>query len=252
MDISDIGGQGCLGTGTNTPAANFVGINVLTVTCPFADATTTAYDIQMVQGAGASTVVPPYTVDFKVDGVTIPELSGEMQPVVANDLTGVTVNQRNFRFTNDNMQGTPPVVTELFPAPSGGFLEIVVTPTGTGDGYALAIVREPANIGGTGCAVTTVAGTPGPATPATDTQTLGCAFYGVGVTDMAGYEFTLTVTDAGSDTILDGYTVTTRFNGVQVSERVVDMAAAGVATFPITETIKYRIDSPTGPLIALP
>ena len=236
MVISNAGVGTCDDTLTNNPDANFPGISLLEYKCQFADASANDFDIQMVQTMDTGPILP-YTVDFKVDGVTIPELSGEMQPVDAPLFTATDLT-RNFRFTNNNMRNTV-VIKELDPAPSGDFLRIAVSSDATDDQFTFAIIRQPGNIGGTDSCTAPATGAAG--------LSLDCDFFAVGDFSMAAYEFTLDVA-AGGTAGFDEYTITTTFNGVQVAQQTVEASA----TAPPTQTFKFRVDSPSGPLIVLP
>ena len=232
-------------------------VTTITATCPFGPtvvtgdaATSMIYDLLVTETLRGGRV--PYTVDFQVDGVTVPELSGVMQPVEnAANVPGVLATRRNFRFTNDGMRNNVGD-TELSPAPSEEFLRIVVERLTTGpmgDTYDLVASLQPNDINNeasTACFSTT-SGTPAA------TSTVTCPFFA----DVSGgspdYQFTLTVTDvAGDDS--DGYMITTFLNSVQISSEMVENSPSIVGGAGATGTVvyNYRIDNPTGPLIPYP
>ena len=141
MTITNPGGQPCNAPAvtTGSPAGT-----IITATCEYVGAiANTQYDLGVVQEAnGASGEFFPYTVDFMVDGVTVPELSGEMQPVAAAVAVDVAEGSRNFRFTNDNMRNTV-ADTELAPVRRDMFLAFdLVTPANPVDQFALTTVGD--------------------------------------------------------------------------------------------------------------
>ena len=72
---------------------------LLNIRCSFVQTATSAgdfFDFQVTQTpSGASNMRYEYTMDFKVDGETVRDLSGTMQPV-EGDTFGGTAGQRNF------------------------------------------------------------------------------------------------------------------------------------------------------------
>ena len=140
----------CMGdllAGVSRAAGN--GITTGTLTCRYIDATApNIYDITLSQSVG----MLPYTVDFKVDGVTVPELSGEMDPgPAANDIPlGLTIGTRFFRFTNDAMRNTV-ADKELEPARVDVFLgfELLADPVPADDFSLTTISTLPNDISGT-------------------------------------------------------------------------------------------------------
>ena len=126
------------------PANNNVNTVTISIVCNFDNTALAAnpYAITVTQAAGGGSGNRfPYTVDFKVDGETVPELSGLMQPVEA-PLFGGTPGERTFRFTNEGDRAA--VVTELEPTFNGNFLTFEVT--STGDTTDLTILQEPRQI----------------------------------------------------------------------------------------------------------
>ena len=107
---------------TMTPNSNDQPVTY-TVICDFVNAVPAApYDIQVNQNSGQTTFFPPvYVVDFKVDGETVPELSGLMNMNLDYTPGSIVDGQRNFRFTNLNERNSV-ADTELAPSREDTFL----------------------------------------------------------------------------------------------------------------------------------
>ena len=90
-------------TGTTVTSVStegtLAGVTLLNIRCSFVLTATSAgdfFDFQVTQTpSGASSIQYEYTMDFKVDGETVRDLSGTMQPV-EGDTFGGTAGQRNF------------------------------------------------------------------------------------------------------------------------------------------------------------
>ena len=197
--LSGAGVSACTFTAATIPAG-YTGIVDGTLTCPFADASAgTPFDILATDVGGTN----PYPIDFKVNGVTVPELSGEFEPVTGTT-GGLTATQRNFLFTNDGATGNVVEAAVDPPTAEALFTLTVVPPGTTDDTLALTILDEPTVGTDTSCVL---------ASPA-----VTCA-YGTGA---FAFNLQVTVVDA-TPMGLDGYDVDVSIGGTTV--KIVAVAA---------------------------
>ena len=251
MTTSDRSGLAtvCVGTGTVTPGNNNIKPVVVTIMCSFEDATApTVYDIQVEQEANSAGLdsLFSYTVDFQVDGNTVPELSGEMQPVVGSSGVNVLSGQRNFRFTNSGMRNIA-VDTELDPARSDMFLAFeLVTPASPVDQFALTTAGDlPLDITG---AARIVCAAEENAMAFPDTR-FGCPIYGDENKGVAEYRFYLAVKRPNQSTSpLSSFDINLLSNGVEIPGGPVYTGTQDSAFF---QTFLIRSDSSDGPIILL-
>ena len=209
----------------------------------------TPYVIQVVQAQNAAGAPPlslgfvPYTVDFKVDGDTVPELSGTMSVVDGPFFLG-TANTRTFRFTNEG--GRSVVDTELEPEKGGDYLDFILTEVGGGttDTYEITPLAQPTDITTMRADVCGAIDTPItlPAGPAF------CPLYADNVDGAFEYRFTLEASAAVEELI--GFDLDIASNGVVIpgGPEVTPMSGSNlfVATFMI------RGDGPdTAPTVVL-
>ena len=236
--------NGCVGTGGGPTSGSFAGAT-LTVTCPFASTVgLDPYGLLVIQSTPGGGDRFPYTVDFKVDGVTIPGLSGTMQPVEA-PLFDADDGTRFFRFRNDGMQGTIPTATELEPAKGGDFLSFVMPISGTNDLYEITPLAQPTALDGSTvntCGDTDVA-IALPAGPAK------CEFY---ANDNAGapeYRFYFTAKgDETTSATLEPFRLNVLSNGIVIPGGPVVIPQHPTDNF-LAKTFLIRADSGDGPII---
>ena len=239
-----LSGGAPLGTLT-APVQGSTNTFTFTVVCDAVAATANDYDItvaQVVNTAARGGGLPdglnrlfPYTVDFKVDGATVPELSGTMS----------AVSPRNFRFTNDSVGGevvrpSVPADTELNPAKGGNFLEFSLV--AGGDTYEVTTLTQPLPIiGSTGPC------TPATATPLTLAPAVTCPFFADDANGDSLYEFLFNIQGAGP---LGAFDIEISSNGVVIPGG--PQSAALTTTNELFQVVAYRATSADGPLVRVP
>ena len=254
MTITNTGPATCTlanGMNLNTlsqPAAGSANTVAITVICPFRNsAAASPYAITVLQGLNSATGPPAglnrlfeYTVDFKVDGETVPELSGKMQPVQSTLFSGTT-GRRIFRFTNDNMRLTV-TDTELEPAKGGDFLQFVRISPGNAATANLVRVDQPDGLVTGDNDICGATGT----TQNLLTADVSCPYYADNAAGAPEYNFFLQI-DAGANTALGAFHINILSNGVEIP---------GGPNFPgsmftnsLFQNLVFRADSADGPVI---
>lgn len=220
-------------TATCTPPGPFTGVantvNTATIVCTPANAATTPYTVTIGQSAPVD-----YTVDFKVDGTTVPELSGTMSAVASRD----------FQFTNEFdgvnvVRPSTPTDTQLNPAKGGDFLSFALTVPTTGDTYALEALEQP-----TGIAASPVSC---PTGSSDLTAAFVCPFYADNVDGAFEYRlfFSATAADAALFELLE-FDLDISSNGVILPGG--PQIAAGSGETALFTTFLIRADSGDGPV----
>ena len=198
-----------------------------------------------------------YTVDFKVDGETVPELSGEMKTFETIFSPTVTTSEiRSFWFTNNVYPdgATPGATNEVFvpgapqdtqlnPAKGGNFLEFVLDNDG-GDTYQITPLEEPLSITGVSGPCGTV-----PNVALTSDMPFSCAYYADNVAGAFEYRFFFSATSNGmtGNEQLDAFDVDIASNGVVIpGGPEVPPMSGRTALFT---TFLIRADSGDGPVI---
>ena len=191
-----------------------------------------------------------YSVDFKVDGETVPQFSGVMKAVEGSAFPESTAGDRAFRFRNDDGNGNfagEVTFTQITPPPNGALLYLLVS-GGANALVHLTVLKSPTTIHGFSSCRTS----PNPNTAVTpDTMPfIRCTPYPVANTGETQYLFVAEITDNGSATT-DAITVTTAVDGTVVTPGFGNPAQT--ANFPpFVQFYQFRIDSLDGPVVSSP
>ena len=197
-----------------------------------------------------------YTVDFKVDGETVPELSGEMKHTGTPDPAAFPLSMidlRLFSFTNNVYPdgATPGPTNEVFVpgapqdielnrAKGGNFIEFLLIDGS--DTYEVTTEAEPLDIvGGTRSCF------PKAATAlSTGNAAVNCAFYAGDADGAFDFRFFISALPAASSTGMSSFDIDIASNGVVIPGGPV--LAANSEESAVFLTLLMRADSGDGPI----